>query len=168
MIGESSDLVGYSLYLDLIAGISQARPGTTTILAARKTVCAMPWNLPEREGMWRLSVRVMPEFTRCFNAGIRIAQRRVVGCRPAHRDRSIARNFRPSGSRSAPASAPLGHDFCTISLSDLLTPWPDIQRRVKAAAGDFVIAFYNPVSRRRRTRLAHAREYGQHRPHDTR
>ncbi len=60
---------------------------------------------------------------------------------------------------SARIGAPLGHDFCTISLSDLLTPWEVIQKRLKAAAeGDFVIAFYNPVSKRRRTQLAEARE----------
>ena len=53
----------------------------------------------------------------------------------------------------------LGHDFCTISLSDLLTPWDAIERRIHAAgAGDFVIAFYNPVSKRRRTQLASARD----------
>ena len=65
--------------------------------------------------------------------------------------------------------APLGHDFCTISLSDLLTPWEDIQKRVKAAAqGDFVIAFYNPVSKRRRTQLAFARDLLlEYRPFET-
>ena len=70
---------------------------------------------------------------------------------------------------AARAGAPLGHDFCTISLSDLLTPWEDIQRRVRAAgSGDFVIAFYNPVSRKRRTQLAWARdELLNHRPPDT-
>src|SRR3546814_2231096 len=58
---------------------------------------------------------------------------------------------------AARAGAPLGHDFCTISLSDLLTPLDTILQRVKAAAqGDFVIAFYNPVSQRRRTQLAMA------------
>jgi cobalt-precorrin 5A hydrolase/precorrin-3B C17-methyltransferase len=60
---------------------------------------------------------------------------------------------------AARIGAPLGHDFCTISLSDLLTPWEHIQRRVKAAGeGDFVIAFYNPVSMKRRTQLAYARD----------
>lgn len=60
---------------------------------------------------------------------------------------------------SARIGAPLGHDFCAISLSDLLTPWEVIERRLQAAAeGDFVIAFYNPVSKRRRTQLATARE----------
>jgi cobalt-precorrin 5A hydrolase/precorrin-3B C17-methyltransferase len=70
---------------------------------------------------------------------------------------------------AARIGAPLGHDFCTISLSDLLTPWDAIQTRVKAAAeGDFVISFYNPVSMRRRTQLAYAREVLlQHRPPET-
>lgn len=70
---------------------------------------------------------------------------------------------------AARAGAPLGHDFCTISLSDLLTPWPAIEARLEAAAaGDFVIAFYNPVSRRRRTQLAFARDLLlRHRPADT-
>jgi cobalt-precorrin 5A hydrolase/precorrin-3B C17-methyltransferase len=57
------------------------------------------------------------------------------------------------------AGAPLGHDFCAISLSDLLTPWPTIERRLAAAAaGDFVVALYNPRSARRATRLAAARD----------
>lgn len=51
--------------------------------------------------------------------------------------------------------APLMHDFAIISLSDLLTPWELIKRRVRsAAAGDFVIALYNPKSKRRTTQLA--------------
>ena len=70
---------------------------------------------------------------------------------------------------AARAGAPLGHDFCAISLSDLLTPREDIIKRLHAAAeGDFVIAFYNPVSMRRRTLLAEARDILlQHRPADT-
>lgn len=43
--------------------------------------------------------------------------------------------------------APIGHDFCVISLSDLLTPWTLIEKRIRAAAvGDFVTAVYNPRS----------------------
>jgi cobalt-precorrin 5A hydrolase/precorrin-3B C17-methyltransferase len=60
---------------------------------------------------------------------------------------------------AARAGAPLGHDFCAISLSDLLTPWAAIERRLKAAAkADFVVALYNPVSLRRRHQLAAARQ----------
>jgi cobalt-precorrin 5A hydrolase/precorrin-3B C17-methyltransferase len=58
---------------------------------------------------------------------------------------------------AARAGAPLGHDFCAISLSDLLTPWPAIERRLRAAAeADFVVALYNPASRGRREPLLRA------------
>ena len=60
---------------------------------------------------------------------------------------------------AAKAGAPLGHDFCAISLSDNLKPWELIERRLDAAAGaGFVIALYNPVSRARPTQLAAAFE----------
>jgi cobalt-precorrin 5A hydrolase/precorrin-3B C17-methyltransferase len=60
---------------------------------------------------------------------------------------------------AARIGAPINHDFCTISLSDLLTPWEDIQRRLQAAAdGDFVVAFYNPRSKRRVTQIEKARD----------
>ena len=55
--------------------------------------------------------------------------------------------------------APLTHDFAAISLSDLLTPWKTIEIRLKAASqADFVIAVYNPASRRRRENLTRAKE----------
>ena len=54
--------------------------------------------------------------------------------------------------------APLMQDFCAISLSDLMTPWDTIRKRLDAAAyGDFVIALYNPRSRRRRRQIVEAR-----------
>ncbi|MDF1751114.1 MAG: precorrin-3B C(17)-methyltransferase, partial [Alphaproteobacteria bacterium] len=60
---------------------------------------------------------------------------------------------------AARLGAPMGHDFCLISLSDLLTPVAAIRQRLAAAAqGDFVTAFYNPQSKRRRTLLPEARE----------
>jgi precorrin-3B C17-methyltransferase len=53
--------------------------------------------------------------------------------------------------------APLGHDFCVISLSDLLTPWPVIARRIEAAAAaDFVVSLYNPASGRRTRQIVEA------------
>ncbi|MEU8171764.1 precorrin-3B C(17)-methyltransferase [Microbispora hainanensis] len=55
--------------------------------------------------------------------------------------------------------APLGHDHCAISLSDLHTPWEAIERRVRAAAdADLVVAFYNPRSRGRDRQLPRALE----------
>ncbi len=58
---------------------------------------------------------------------------------------------------AARLGAPLGHDFCAISLSDNLKPWTIVERRLRAAAeGDFVIALYNPASRARPERIHEA------------
>ena len=60
---------------------------------------------------------------------------------------------------SALAGAPLGHDFCVISLSDQRKPWAVIERRLAAAASaDMALALYNPASQTRREQLARARE----------
>ncbi len=72
-------------------------------------------------------------------------------------------------SAAAVLGAPLMQDFCAISLSDLMTPWRTIRKRLDAAAyGDFVIALYNPRSRRRRRQIAEARSIVlEHRSADT-
>ena len=60
---------------------------------------------------------------------------------------------------AARLGAPLMHDFAAISLSDLLTPWPLIEKRLSAAASaDFVIVLYNPKSKKRSSHLDRARE----------
>lgn len=62
-------------------------------------------------------------------------------------------------SGGAVLGAPLGHDFCVISLSDLLTPWEVIERRLACAAeGDFAICLYNPSSKKRKDYLRRACE----------
>lgn len=59
---------------------------------------------------------------------------------------------------AAVIGAPLGHDFCAISLSDILKPWSIIEQRIAGAAeADFAIAFYNPVSKERTWQLAAAK-----------
>ena len=72
-------------------------------------------------------------------------------------------------SAAAVLGAPLGHDFCVVSLSDLLTPWETISRRLEcAAAGDFALCLYNPASRKRRDYLRRACEILlRHRSGDT-
>ncbi|HVZ03346.1 precorrin-3B C(17)-methyltransferase [Hyphomicrobium sp.] len=58
---------------------------------------------------------------------------------------------------AARIGAPLGHDFCAISLSDNLKPWEVIERRLRLAAeADFVIALYNPASKARPNQIRHA------------
>lgn len=70
---------------------------------------------------------------------------------------------------AALVGAPLTHDFCAISLSDLLTPWPVIARRLDAVAmADFVVALYNPKSGRRTRQIVEAqRLFLRHRRADT-
>lgn len=65
--------------------------------------------------------------------------------------------------------APLGHDFCCISLSDLMTPWSTIEKRILGAAmGDFVTSIYNPRSKKRFWQLERFREvFLQHRNPNT-
>lgn len=64
-----------------------------------------------------------------------------------------------ANSGAAYLGAPLNHDYCVISLSDLLTPWEQIEKRLKAAAdGDFCIAIYNPSSHKRADYLKKACE----------
>ncbi len=65
--------------------------------------------------------------------------------------------------------SPLGHDHCSVSLSDLLTPWEVIENRVRAAAfGDFVVSLYNPRSKGRGWQLGKVREILlEYRPPDT-
>jgi cobalt-precorrin 5A hydrolase/precorrin-3B C17-methyltransferase len=65
--------------------------------------------------------------------------------------------------------SPLGHDHCSVSLSDLLTPWEVIENRVRAAAwGDFVVSLYNPRSKGRDWQLGKTRDILlEHRPPDT-
>ena len=59
-----------------------------------------------------------------------------------------------ANSGAAVLGAPLNHDFCVISLSDLLTPWEKIEKRLTAAAeGDFAMAIYNPSSHKRKDYL---------------
>ena len=62
-----------------------------------------------------------------------------------------------ASSGAAVLGAPLNHDFCVISLSDLLTPWEKIEKRLIAAAqGDFAMAIYNPASHKRKDYLQRA------------
>ena len=70
---------------------------------------------------------------------------------------------------AARIGAPLGHDFCTLSLSDRLKPWAVVERRLDAvASADLVIAIYNPASKERRHQVALARDVVlKHRSPDT-
>ncbi|WP_419911295.1 precorrin-3B C(17)-methyltransferase [Hoeflea sp.] len=175
-VARSTDLVGYSLYLDLLGrltrgktrhdfdlGKEEARVRHAMELAGEgKTVSLVCSGDAGIYAMATLALELLDRGAAEGNGhGVSDAARRIGIV--------VSPGISALQAAAARTGAPLGHDFCTISLSDLLTPWPDIQRRVRAAAeGDFVIAFYNPVSKRRRTQLAFAREVLlEHRPFET-
>jgi cobalt-precorrin 5A hydrolase/precorrin-3B C17-methyltransferase len=158
VLAASTDVVGYDLYLDLIADL---------LIGKRRH--ATP--LSEEEGRARLALDLAAEGRRV--ALVSSGDAGIYGL-AALVFELLDREDRPDWNRpaidvvpgitalqaaAARAGAVAGHDFCAISLSDLLTPWPDIERRLHAAAeGDFVVALYNPVSRRRRTQIVAARD----------
>lgn len=157
-VAQASDLVGYSLYLDLLGG-----------RAAGKTRHDFP--LGEETGRVRAALDLAAQgrdvaLVSSGDPGIYamatlVFEQIEFGGRPdwGRVAVEVCPGISALQAAAARAGAPLGHDFCTISLSDLLTPWDAIEGRVQAAAdGDFVIAFYNPVSRRRTWQLAKARE----------
>jgi len=153
MVSASTDLVGYSLYLDLLGplakgktrhdfdlGKEEARVVHAMELAGQGKTVALVCS--GDAGIYAMATLVFELFDK---GGISEAASRI--------EVQVSPGISALQAAAARIGAPLGHDFCTISLSDLLTPWEHIQRRVKAAGeGDFVIAFYNPVSMKRRTR----------------
>lgn len=172
-IAESEELVGYGLYIDLLGPLAIGRKRSDFPLGGEEERCRYALERAGEgrnvalicsgdAGIYAMAALVFELLDRGPEAqGVSAAARRVeVVCSPGVSALQGA---------AARAGAPLGHDFCAISLSDLLTPREDILKRLRAAAeGDFVIAFYNPVSMRRRTLLAEAREILlQHRPEDT-
>lgn len=159
LIAAAEEIVGYGLYLDLIADIAPRARITAFPLGEETARCA--WAL-EQAGKGR-RVALVSSGDAGIYAMAALVEELVAEGKVSDAARRVAVNVSPGISAlqaaAARIGAPLGHDFCTVSLSDLLTPWETIRARVEAAAaGDFVVAFYNPVSRRRRHQLAEARD----------
>ena len=169
MIAEADELIGYSLYIDLLGPLAAGKPRHDFPLGGEEDRCRFAL---ERAGEGRDVALVCSGDAGIYAMGALVFELLDRGDLPdpARRVEVVsAPGVSALQAAAARAGAPLGHDFCAVSLSDLLTPREDILRRVRAAAeGDFVIAFYNPVSRTRRTLLAEARDILlAHRPPET-
>jgi cobalt-precorrin 5A hydrolase/precorrin-3B C17-methyltransferase len=155
---QATDAVGYDLYLDLAGdliaeakrhalplGAEEARVKLALDLAAKgRRVALISSGDP---GIYAMGA---PLFEMLERANKPAWNRVALAVRPGISAMQMA---------AARAGAPLGHDFCAISLSDLLTPRAAIEQRLRAAAaGDFVVALYNPVSKRRRELIVVARD----------
>ncbi len=168
LVDQATDLVGYGLYLDLLGGRTKGKTCHARQLGEEEERVRLALDLAADgkrvvlvssgdPGIYAMATLVYELLERAENPEW---ERLAV---------SVAPGISALQAASARIGAPLGHDFCTVSLSDLLTPWDVIENRVRAAAaGDFVIAFYNPVSKRRTTQLARARDIlAEHRPGNT-
>jgi cobalt-precorrin 5A hydrolase/precorrin-3B C17-methyltransferase len=159
LVAAADEVVGYSLYLDLLGPLIAGKTRTDYPLGEETERCRYAL---EAAGQGR-DVALVSSGDAGIYAMAALVWELIGEGKVSAAARAVEVTVAPGISAlqaaAARIGAPLGHDFCAISLSDLLTPREAILRRVKAAAeGDFVVAFYNPVSMRRRTLLAEARE----------
>lgn len=155
-IANADVVVGYHTYIELIQSLLNEKQVIGTgmmqeidrcqqavqLAAEGKTVAVVSSGDPGIYGMAGLVLELAMQYAE--------AERPQV---------DIVPGISAVGASAAILGAPLMHDFAVISLSDLLTPWEVIRKRIEmAAAGDFVIALYNPKSRRRTSQIEEVRE----------
>jgi precorrin-3B C17-methyltransferase len=146
-VEAATDLVGYQRYLDRIPErVGQDRHGSDNRTERERARHALALTVEGRRvavvsggdpGVFAMAAAVF-EAIDCGDAIWRGL------------DISVVPGISAMQAAAARLGAPLGHDFCAISLSDNLKPWDIVARRLRAAAdGDFVIALYNPASKAR-------------------
>jgi cobalt-precorrin 5A hydrolase/precorrin-3B C17-methyltransferase len=176
-IRKSDNIVGYGTYLDLIKDLLHDKEVVSTGMTQEvdrcrkavdlaidgKTVAVICGGDP---GIYAMAGLVF-EILKNADCGLRIAE---CGGEYQENPKSKTRNSKlplvevipgisALNAGAARLGAPLMHDFACISLSDRLTPWPMIEKRLEAAAGaDFVIVLYNPRSKGRAGHINKARE----------
>jgi cobalt-precorrin 5A hydrolase / precorrin-3B C17-methyltransferase len=157
-IRAATDLVGYQTYIDLIGDLAGGKECHASdnrveldrarlaldLAASGKNVVVVSSGDP---GIFAMAAAVFEVLDR----EAKLEWQTI--------DLQIAPGISAMQAAAAVIGAPLGHDFCAISLSDLLKPWEIVERRIAAAAeADFAIAFYNPVSSQRSWQLTAAKE----------
>jgi cobalt-precorrin 5A hydrolase / precorrin-3B C17-methyltransferase len=155
-LAEATEIVGYRLYLDLLGHAIDGKCRHASDLGEEETRVRLALDLAAEGrsvalvssgdgGIYGLAALVFELLDRAAKLAWQSVE--LVMCPGISAVQAAA----------ARAGAPLGHDFCAISLSDLMTPWEVIRARLEAAAAaDFVVAIYNPRSTRRPARLAEA------------
>ncbi|PSB45610.1 precorrin-3B C(17)-methyltransferase [filamentous cyanobacterium Phorm 6] len=158
ILREATDWVGYKFYLDLAGTLREGQKRHDSdnreeidrarfaldLAASGKSVAVVSSGDP---GIFAMAAAV-------FEAIDFDAKPEWQGI-----DIRVAPGISAMQAAAAAIGAPLGHDFCAISLSDILKPWEVIERRISAAAkADLVMAFYNPISKQRIWQLGRAIE----------
>ncbi|MGK7951102.1 MAG: precorrin-3B C(17)-methyltransferase [Xenococcaceae cyanobacterium] len=157
-ITEADAVIGYSLYTDLIK----------TLFRSRQIIESLPITQERQRAQraielaeWGLTVAVVSsgDVGIYGMAGLVLEELQTKGWDGKTPQVEVFPGISAIGAAAARVGAPLMHDFCAISLSDLLTPWEVIQKRLEAAAmGDFVTAIYNPRSQKRTRQIITAQQ----------
>lgn len=143
-IEKADILCGYTVYVDLVKPLFPDKECYTTPMTQELERCR--WALDQAAGGRTVALVCSGDAGVYGMAGplLQLAEQYP------NVDVEVVSGITSALSGAAVLGAPLMHDFCVISLSDLLTPWQQIEKRLAcAAAGDFVICLYNPSSKKR-------------------
>lgn len=151
ILKESDTIIGYQVYLDLLSEEFADKELLSTPMRKEAERCLLCFE-KAREGK-------KVAFICSGDAGVYGMASLMYELRKDYEDceLEVVPGITAANSGAACLGAPINHDFCVISLSDLLTPWETIEKRLRAAAaGDFAIVLYNPSSKKRADYLRRA------------
>ena len=144
-------LCGYTVYVDLVSPLFPGKETYTTPMTREIDRCR--WALEAAQSGKTVAMVCSGD------AGVYGMAAPILELAPDYPgvDIEVVPGVTAALSGGGVLGAPLGHDFCVISLSDLLTSWEVIENRLRCAAlGDFAVALYNPASRKRKDHLRRA------------
>ncbi len=161
---EAEIIVGYRTYLDLIPGYLEGKEVVASQMMKEVDRCRKSLELATGGRKVALVSGGDPGIYAMAGLAFEMAREHKMSC-----SIEIIPGIAAVNGCAARLGAPLMHDFATVSLSDLLTPWEMIEKRLEAVAGaDFVVAIYNPKSKRRTEQIVQAREiFLKHRKPET-
>ena len=152
-LNESDVIIGYTVYVDLVKEYFAGKEFMTTPMKKEVDRCVLAFD--EAKKGKTVSMICSGDAGVYGMAGLMYE----VGENYPDVELTIIPGVTAATGGAAVLGAPLIHDFCLISLSDLLTPWEKIEARLLAAAqADFVVCLYNPSSRKRKDYLQKVRD----------
>lgn len=141
---QAEILCGYTVYIDLVKSVFPEKETYATSMMQERERCL--WALQTAQTGKTVAVVCSGDAGVYGMAGLILQLAEAF----PNVEIEVVAGVTAALSGGAVLGAPLGHDFCVISLSDLLTPWAVIEKRLRcAAAGDFAICIYNPSSKKR-------------------
>lgn len=153
-MADSDLIIGYKTYVELVAELFPEKEFIASGMKKEVDRCRLAL---EKALAGRKVALISSGDSGIYGmAGIMLE---IAGQAPRPVPVEIVPGITAASAAAALAGAPLMHDFAVISLSDLLTPWEAIRKRIECAAqGDFVVCFYNPKSTQRTEQIVAARE----------